>query len=73
MLSLSQDNTGYYCYEWTSTENGPKIINSSFVNVKSDLNNNHTLEEIIKLFRPQLNEETSSLSLYSPLIFDKAN
>ena len=63
MLSISQTELGYYCYEWISTENGPKIINYDYINIKNNLNNNDTLNNIINSFKPQLKDESNSLSI----------
>ena len=63
MLSISQTNLGYYCFEWTATEQGPKIIQNKFIGVKNNLNEEKTFSQIIKNFSPKLKEESSSLTI----------
>ena len=63
MLSISQTNLGYYCFEWTATEQGPKIIQNKFIGVKKNLNEEKTFNQIIKIFSLKLKEESSSLTI----------
>ena len=63
MLSISQSNLGYYCFEWTATEQGPKIIQNKFIKINKNLDEETTFKEIIKAFTPKLNDESKSLSV----------
>ena len=63
MLTISETSNGYFCFEWLITEDGPKIVNFNYLNVKSSLNNPNTLKKIIKFLSPNLKTEPKSLSI----------
>ena len=63
MFSISQTNLGYYCFEWTATEQGPKIIQNKFIGIKNNLDEEHTFNNIVEDFSPRLKEESNSLTV----------
>jgi len=63
LFSISQTNLGYYCFEWTATEQGPKIIQNKFIRIKNNLNEENTFNNIVEAFSPTLKEESNSLTV----------
>ena len=63
MLSISQTQSGFYCIEWSPTENGPKIIRCKYLKSNQKIYNEDTLENIINSFKPSLEVDSNSLSI----------
>ena len=62
MLSIAQSDNGYYCFEWTPTEKGPKVISFKFFEENnSNLINN--FEKVVSSYPQQLNSQSNSLSI----------
>ena len=36
MFSISQTSRGFFCLEWSSTENGPQIVSLNHLKIKND-------------------------------------
>ena len=47
MLSISQTSTGFYCIEWSPTEEGPKILKSKFIKTSQKIDDKNLLKNII--------------------------
>ena len=63
MLSISQTTSGFYCIEWTPTENGPKIIKSKHLKIYNSIYKKGVLEEIISHLNPLQGKNSKSLSI----------
>ena len=63
MLAISHTLDGIYCIEWSSTENGPKVVNHSYIKNHSNIDSHNLLSEIVSIFKPKLKEETNSMSI----------
>ena len=61
MLSISKTTVGFYCIEWSATEEGPKIIKSDFIKTNQNINDKNVLKNIIQSFKPILKKESKSL------------
>ena len=62
MLSIAQSENGYYCFEWTPTEKGPRVINYKFF--KASRNNLiNGFEKVISSHQSQLKDQSNSLSV----------
>ena len=60
MLSISQTSNGCYCIEWSSTENGPKIINYKHVPINETLSDISTFKRLISTIKPVLQDQESN-------------
>lgn len=63
MLSISQTSRGFFCIEWISTEQGPKIINLEHLKLDIDFSNENDLETILKLYKSNVKSDSKSLSI----------
>tara|TARA_Y100000590_G_C15741951_1_gene1020579 strand:+ start:2856 stop:3788 length:933 start_codon:yes stop_codon:yes gene_type:complete len=64
LLAISQTSSGCYCIEWSSTENGPKIINHKHLSVSKGLEDKKTFDKLISSINPVLQlQESNSLSI----------
>jgi len=63
LLSISQTTSGFYCIEWTPTENGPRIVNSKYLKIYNSIENKGVLEEITSHFSPIKGKDSKSLSI----------
>ena len=63
MLSISKTTVGFYCIEWSATEEGPKIIKSDFIKTNQNINDKNVLKNIIQSFKPILKKESKSLAI----------
>ena len=64
MLSISQLDKKYSCYQWVPTEKGPVVSKYGHFKVDSEnnLDSNH-LKKVLKLFQPQKENNSKSLSI----------
>ena len=62
MLSIAQSENGYYCFEWTPTEKGPKVINFKFFK-ENNCSSVNDFEKVISLHQSQLKDQSNSLSV----------
>ena len=62
MFSISQTSNGFHCIEWSSTEDGPLIVNHKLITEKFNVKDQNTLSRIVSLFHPKLRQETKSIS-----------
>ena len=63
MLSISQTSRGFFCIEWISTEQGPKIVNLEHLKLNIDFSNKNDLETILKLYKSNVKSNSKSLSI----------
>ena len=63
MLSISQTSRGFFCIEWISTEQGPKIINLEHLKSDVDFSNKNDLESILELYKSNVKSDSKSLSI----------
>jgi len=63
LFSISKTSRGFFCLEWSSTENGPQIINSDFINIKKDFYQRNLLKEITSEYNLTIKDESNSLSI----------
>ena len=63
MLSISQTSRGFFCIEWISTEQGPKIVSSEHLKLDIDFSNENDLETILKLYKSNVKSDSKSLSI----------
>ena len=63
MLSISQTSRGFFCIEWISTEQGPKIVNLQHLKSDIDFSNKNDLESILKLYKSNVKSDSKSLSI----------
>ena len=63
MLSISQTTNGFYCIEWSPTENGPKIIKHKHISINKSIEEEGVLKKIISFFKPTLHTDSTSLSI----------
>ena len=63
MLSISQTSRGFFCIEWISTEQGPKIVNLEHLKLNIDFSNKNDLETILKLYKSNVKSKSKSLSI----------
>ena len=63
MFSISQTSRGFFCLEWSSTEDGPKIVNLNHIKVQLDFNNKEVLTNIVNTFNPTIKSQSNSLSI----------
>ncbi len=61
MLSIAQTDNGYYCFEWTPTEKGPRIDNYSLIKDNNCCLNND-FEKPISSFYKNNNQDVKSLA-----------
>lgn len=66
MFSFSQTSRGFFCLEWSSTEDGPKIVHLQHVKIPNDLSDKNILKNIVDNFDSNLKTQSDSLSV----IFD---
>ena len=69
MFSISQTSRGFFCLEWSSTEDGPKITKLKHLKIPTDFSNQKFLENITNSFSSNLKSQTNSLSI----ILDSSN
>ena len=63
MFSISQTSRGFFCLEWSSTENGPRVVSSSHLKIKKNFSNISLLEEIVSNYDISTKNESNSLSI----------
>tara|TARA_B110001454_G_scaffold206333_1_gene216674 strand:+ start:5970 stop:6860 length:891 start_codon:yes stop_codon:yes gene_type:complete len=63
LLSISQTSRGFFCIEWISTEQGPKIINLEHLKSDIDFSNKNDLESILELYKSNVKSDSKSLSI----------
>ena len=63
MLSISQTTSGFYCIEWSPTEDGPKIIKHKHISINKSIEEEGVLKQIILFFEPTLHTDSTSLSI----------
>jgi len=63
LLSISQTSRGFFCIEWISTEQGPKIVNLQHLKSDIDFSNKNDLENILKLYKSNVKSDSKSLSI----------
>ena len=63
MLSISQTSRGFFCIEWISTEQGPRIINLEHLKSDIDFSNKNDLESILELYKSNVKSDSKSLSI----------
>ena len=63
MLSIAQSETGYYCFQWISTEKGPRIHKYKYVDIQKDINSPNILKKVINLFDHTLDKKSISLAI----------
>tara|TARA_B100001142_G_scaffold330391_1_gene399034 strand:+ start:11428 stop:12318 length:891 start_codon:yes stop_codon:yes gene_type:complete len=63
LLSISQTSRGFFCIEWISTEQGPKIVNLEHLKLNIDFSNKNDLETILKLYKSNVKSNSKSLSI----------
>jgi hypothetical protein len=63
LLSISQTSRGFFCIEWISTEQGPKIINLEHLKSDIDFSNKNDLESILELYKSNVKSESKYLSI----------
>ena len=62
MLSIAQSENGYYCFEWTPTEKGPKVINFKFFK-ENNCTSINDFEKVVSSHQSQLKNQSNSLSI----------
>lgn len=62
MLSIAQSDNGYYCFKWTPTEKGPKVISYKFFEENNSVSIND-FEKVISSHQSQLKDQSNSLSV----------
>ena len=60
MLAISHTSSGCYCIEWSSTENGPKIINHKHIPIYQSLGDEDVFNKLISSINPTLQKEESN-------------
>tara|TARA_B110000263_G_scaffold247673_1_gene261012 strand:+ start:3549 stop:4439 length:891 start_codon:yes stop_codon:yes gene_type:complete len=63
LLSISQTSRGFFCIEWISTEQGPRIINLEHLKSDIDFSNKNDLESILELYKSNVKSDSKSLSI----------
>ena len=63
MFSISQTSRGFFCLEWSSTENGPQIVSSNHLKIKNDFSDISLIKDIISNYKISTKEESNSLSV----------
>ena len=61
MLSIAQADNGYYCFEWTPTEKGPRIDSYSLIK-DSNCCLNNDFEKPFSAFYKKNNQDVKSLA-----------
>ena len=69
MFSISQTSRGFFCLEWSSTEDGPKITKLKHLKIPTDFSSQEFLENITISFSSNLKSQTDSLSI----VLDSSN
>ena len=62
MLSIAQSDNGYYCFEWTPTEKGPKVISFKFFK-ENNCTSINDFEKVLSSHQSQLKNQSNSLSV----------
>ena len=65
MLSISQTSRGFFCIEWISTEKGPKIINSEYLNFNLSFKDENDLSNLLESFKSKSKSKSLSIVLNS--------
>ena len=65
MLSISQTSRGFFCIEWISTEKGPKIINSEYLNFNFSFKDENDLSNLLESFKTKSKSKSLSIVLNS--------
>ena len=64
MLAISQTSSGCYCVEWSSTEDGPKIINHKHVPIYQSLGDEARFNKLISSINPiSQDQESNAMSI----------
>ena len=63
MFSISQTSRGYFCLEWSSTEDGPKIRHLNHINILNGFTDKNIFSDIINHFSYNLKSQSNSLSV----------
>ena len=63
MFSISQTSRGFFCLEWSSTEDGPKIISLDHIRIKNNFLEKSTLKKIITNYNLSIKDESNSLAV----------
>ena len=63
MFSISQTSRGFFCLEWSSTEDGPKIISLDHIKIKNNFLEKSTLKKIITNYNLSIKDESNSLAV----------
>ena len=63
MFSISQTSSGFYCIEWSPTENGPKIVKHKHLRINNSIEEEGILKQIISSFKPTFHKDSKSLSI----------
>lgn len=63
MFSISQTSRGFFCLEWSSTENGPQIVSSNHLKIKNDFSDISLIKDIISNYKISTKDESNSLSV----------
>ncbi len=65
MLSISQTSRGFFCIEWISTEKGPRIINSEYLNFNLNFKDENDLFNLFESFKSKSKSKSLSIVLNS--------
>ena len=63
MFSISQTSRGFFCLEWSSTENGPQIVSLNHLKIKNDFSDISLIKDIISNYKISTKDESNSLSV----------
>jgi len=63
VFSISQTSRGYFCLEWSSTEDGPKIRHLNHINILNGFTDKNIFSDIINHFSYNLKSQSNSLSV----------
>jgi len=63
LFSISQTSRGFYCLQWSSTENGPKVVSSNHIKMKNNFSDLSLLKDIVSNYKISTKNESNSLSV----------
>ena len=63
MFSISQTSRGMFCLEWSSTEDGPKIVNLNHLKSIKSFNNVEVISNIVNNFPFTIKNQSNSFSV----------
>jgi hypothetical protein len=63
LFAISQTSRGLFCFEWSSTESGPKIVNLSHLKTIKSFNNSDIINSIVNNFNFTIKNQSNSLSI----------